>query len=199
MTDPLSLALTHINRADKLLEEIRKFASENDCYKKKAEEEKKNVVEIIKKELDLHGFTTRMKNFPSLITEAGTIPALTFYLSKVGVDEDMLKKLYLYFNNEEGGLPVPSGCNDSLLDEVSKKESAGYAIAVAMLLSAVNKLADVEFNTNNFLLDVLDKLKRLLEDSTKRFELEYNLGAYSIEAKKLVEAFSKARWEVEEQ
>jgi hypothetical protein len=211
--NPVALALNHISLVDRLLQEYRDRAILKECFKDEAEKLKNAYMkekgirlsdeEALKKatfkQLDLGGFTTRMKNFPSLMMEAGVIPAVTFYLSKVSLPQDRLVQLYRYFNGEEDSVPAPSDCKDALLGEASGKESAGYSLAIAAILSAMHKLVDdVDFNENDFFQSVVNVLRKLLEDTTKRYALEYMLNEYAIEMKKLVEAYSKAKWETEE-
>ena len=203
--DPLSLALKHAVLADEMLKRIREKALEMECFKNVLEKKKKEtgnqnltLEDVTKEELNFRGLVSRVRSFPSLMTSAGTVPALTFYFSKVDVNEDTLKELYFYFNGERGEPPEPKNCNDEMINEVSKKESAGYAVATTMLLSALNKLVGIRFNTNDFLNDITAKLADLLDENTKRFELEHFLNVYSTELKKLIDAYSKARWGGEE-
>ncbi len=177
--NPVALALNHISLVDQLLTEFKSKCNKN--------------------ELNLGGFTTRMKNFPSLMMEAGVIPAITFYLSKVSLPQDRLVQLYKYFNGEVDSVPIPRDCNDSLLNEASGKESAGYSLAIAVILSAMHKLIDgIDFDEKDFLQSAVNVLRKLLGDTSKRYALEYMLNEYAIEMKKLVEAYSKAKWEAEE-
>ena len=185
--EPLELALKHINMADELLDELKKYKE-----KYKAESCGSGA-----EELNFRGLVSRVKSFPALMMDSGLVPAFTFYLSKVNTTEDVLKALYLYFSGK-GSAPKPKDCKDKLIEEASKKESAGYSIAVAMLLSAMTKLKGYEFDDSDFLKSVVEKLRDLANKPEERLALEYSLGAYSIEMKKLVEAFSKAKWGSEE-
>ncbi len=214
MDDALSLAIEHVNRADDLLTKVRRFAKENNCFQKEIEnvqkEEKEKKIseeEALKKvfseKLNLHGFTVRIRNLPSLMLEAGVVPALTFYLSKVEMRDTLLKDLYKYFSGKIGLNELDNyldKCKENkLLEEVGSKESAGYSLAMAVILSAMNNLLGINFDENDFLKSVAENLKSLWKDADKRFELELKLSIYAEELKKLVEAFSSAKWEVKEE
>jgi len=167
--DPISLALDHITKLDKLREEALAVSKS--------------------KELSMRGVVSRMKNFPTLLAQVGLIPALTFYLSKLddnGINEKQVMELIDYFSH---GTRVSEP--GSLIEEMSEKEGKGYVIAFAMLVSALSMFATQKFGTLN---DIVGELKNLISNYPKRRKVEKLITIYSMEMKKLCEAYGNVKW-----
>ena len=186
LADPLLLALNHIRKVESL--------------------RKKSVCGDDAKSYNLNGFTSRMKNFPSLLLDAGLIPAVTFYLSKVSskkekaITPENLKALVEYFEDKLEDLP--KGASEAVKEDMKGEESKGYLIASAVLLAALKKFGEslgLEMKESaDFLTTVVEYLEELRAGNSKGTIMEKLMLEYSNEMKRLVEAYSKVVWGGEE-
>jgi len=127
------------------------------------------------------GFTRRASNFPSLLTSAGLIPAITFYMAKA--KEEKYTSAYKYLKGEEIA-------DDVLKDELSTEESAGYSLYLACVADALKRACEELCNYKEEPED-LKKLVAMLKKIRKEGKsllLEKIIQEYSIEMKKLAEA-----------
>ncbi len=160
--DPMSLAIRHMTRLYDLVSECGK-------YNESATGE---------------GVSRRARDLPSLVSSAGLVPALTFYMSKA--DENNYKIIYDYLGDTTGK-PMDAGKCESLKDELSRKEKAGYASMLAASAKALEAMLGLsELNSYKALALELENLHR---DSLREAEAEALMLDYLVEAKKLAEAF----------
>lgn len=75
-------------------------------------------------------FQRRVEDFPGLVSAAGLVPALTFYLSKVE-DYGVLRDFYSLFSS--GSLPRDAR-REKMLEDL-REEGLGYASALAAILA----------------------------------------------------------------
>ena len=137
----------------------------------------------------------RAKDLPGMVYTVGLVPAITFYMSKVGNSklysmiyrllvsgdekqaEDVVKEAF----REEGGR------DNSLCEEMSAKEAAGYTTLLAMAAAVLAKAGVLESDPSS-LQGLASSLKTLRERGSESYAARL-LVEYLGEAKKLAEAF----------
>ncbi|UXD22094.1 hypothetical protein IPA_01615 [Ignicoccus pacificus DSM 13166] len=138
------------------------------------------------------GVRSRVRSFPSMASSDGLLRTLTFYMSKS--DPKTFESIINDFRNPDNALSVAESI--TLNDLESKTEKVSYSIALACYVSAIEhigrKLGRGEFRTTSNFCGLLDLLEEILMwDGTSRSILEKMVIEYSIELKKLVEAYIK--------
>jgi len=151
----------------------------NDYVNFAADVGKKIILARCNKEKDSTkpGLVRRAVDFPTLMLSIGFSPAFTFYLSKIE-DYDSLIKFYKYLLNEEQD-------TQPICKELERKEGAGYAGYVAILLLVLEKIGkpikiDENSSSNYSLLINLSTLVDLKD--------EWRILPYLSELKKVLEA-----------
>ncbi|ALU12244.1 hypothetical protein EYM_01765 [Ignicoccus islandicus DSM 13165] len=198
VANPMKLALTHILKIERLRKEYLE----------------KQLVEDSEK-LDLGGFVTRMKQYPSLLMSSGLVTSVSFYISKIEKEKgsgEALRLLYEYLttNRDESHedeersvlekLTTSESVRKAILSEM-KSDAKGYLIASALLIAAISEFSraiGLELpDEGEFLTKFIEFLKELLEDTSLEnlILLENLMREYSIEVKRLVEAYKSIVWE----
>ena len=142
-----------------------------------------------KKEVSGAGVARRAKDLPSMVSSAGLVPALTFYMSKA--DQGLYQGLYRYLRGGAGDAHgVCSAAPEGLRKELGGKEGAGYAalLALAAVFLAETGYLDPEPVDYRSLAEAL---RGLAAGTVRALAAERLLLEYLVEVKKLAEAFFK--------
>lgn len=142
-----------------------------------------------KKEVSGAGVARRAKDLPSMVSSAGLVPALTFYMSKA--DQEIYQRLYSYLRGRGGDVHgVCSAAPGDLRKELGGKEGAGYAALLALAAAFLAETGYLDPEPVDY-RSLAEALRGLAAGTVRALAAERLLLEYLVEVKKLAEAFFK--------
>ena len=153
----------------------------------------KHLIEIVQPEKAI-ALSRRARELPTLILQAGLIPALTFYLSKVENGE--VYKLILEALEEKAKETELKKFDKEIEKEV-KEEGKGYTALLSISAYTLKQLANVykieKCENINTIAELVECLYEIRSDRSKEVVLEKQFIKFMLEVKKLFDAFFKEK------